>query len=191
MKPCPSRSFFGSRRPSYGVHDPFFAVTQLAQTSMRSEIGKMTLDRTVAMVACKDIPSSLFKRPHGLVQTSFLDVSGLARINYAFFACRELWLFHRTFEERDAMNQVRVLKPVGVLMVGVACAATCKVGVTRPHSIDALLVPKRGMVEISWKMVRRTVIDLPAKTATWVVLLIVYPNLCRCWEFVLHMLVMS
>eukprot|EP00913_Durusdinium_trenchii_P031992 g29965.t1 len=31
---------------SYGVHDPFFAVTQLAQTSMRSEIGKMTLDRT-------------------------------------------------------------------------------------------------------------------------------------------------
>jgi len=31
---------------SYGVHDPLFAVTQLAQTSMRSEIGKMTLDRT-------------------------------------------------------------------------------------------------------------------------------------------------
>ena len=31
---------------SYGVHDPTFAVTQLAQTSMRSEIGKMTLDRT-------------------------------------------------------------------------------------------------------------------------------------------------
>lgn len=30
------------------------------------------------------------------------------------------------------MNQVRVLKPVGVLMVGVACAATCKVGVTQP-----------------------------------------------------------
>lgn len=28
------------------MHDPFFAVTQLAQTSMRSEIGKMTLDRT-------------------------------------------------------------------------------------------------------------------------------------------------
>lgn len=31
---------------SYGVHDPIYAVTQLAQTSMRSEIGKMTLDRT-------------------------------------------------------------------------------------------------------------------------------------------------
>merc|ERR1719253_1079814 len=31
---------------SYGVHDPIFAVTQLAQTSMRSEIGKMTLDKT-------------------------------------------------------------------------------------------------------------------------------------------------
>lgn len=31
---------------SYGVHDPIFAVTQLAQTTMRSEIGKMTLDKT-------------------------------------------------------------------------------------------------------------------------------------------------
>jgi len=31
---------------SYGVHDPIFAVTQLAQTTMRSEIGKMTLDTT-------------------------------------------------------------------------------------------------------------------------------------------------
>jgi len=31
---------------SYGVHDPAFAVMQLAQTTMRSEIGKMTLDKT-------------------------------------------------------------------------------------------------------------------------------------------------
>jgi len=31
---------------SYGVHDPVFAVMQLAQTTMRSEIGKMTLDKT-------------------------------------------------------------------------------------------------------------------------------------------------
>ncbi|MCH2037230.1 MAG: paraslipin [Rickettsiales bacterium] len=29
---------------SYGVEHPYFAVTQLAQTSMRSEIGKMALD---------------------------------------------------------------------------------------------------------------------------------------------------
>ncbi|CAJ1345576.1 unnamed protein product, partial [Effrenium voratum] len=35
-----------AHQASYGVHDPYFAVTQLAQTSMRSEIGKMTLDRT-------------------------------------------------------------------------------------------------------------------------------------------------
>ena len=35
------------------------------------------------------------------------------------------------------MNQVRVLKPVGVLMVGVACAATCKVGVTQPIQLGA------------------------------------------------------
>lgn len=31
---------------SYGVQDAKFAVTQLAQTTMRSEIGKMTLDKT-------------------------------------------------------------------------------------------------------------------------------------------------
>eukprot|EP00812_Abedinium_dasypus_P003091 NODE_1380_length_1160_cov_340.400000.p1 GENE.NODE_1380_length_1160_cov_340.400000~~NODE_1380_length_1160_cov_340.400000.p1 ORF type:complete len:338 (+),score=112.92 NODE_1380_length_1160_cov_340.400000:84-1097(+) len=31
---------------SYGVGDPIFAVMQLAQTTMRSEIGKMTLDKT-------------------------------------------------------------------------------------------------------------------------------------------------
>ncbi len=31
---------------SYGVSDPYFAVTQLAQTTMRSEIGKMDLDKT-------------------------------------------------------------------------------------------------------------------------------------------------
>lgn len=31
---------------SYGVSDPYYAVTQLAQTSMRSEIGKISLDKT-------------------------------------------------------------------------------------------------------------------------------------------------
>lgn len=33
---------------SYGVEDSDFAVTQLAQTTMRSEIGKLTLDKTLA-----------------------------------------------------------------------------------------------------------------------------------------------
>lgn len=31
---------------SYGVSNPYFAITQLAQTTMRSEIGKMDLDKT-------------------------------------------------------------------------------------------------------------------------------------------------
>lgn len=31
---------------SYGVADPIYAVTQLAQTTMRSELGKITLDKT-------------------------------------------------------------------------------------------------------------------------------------------------
>lgn len=34
------------KKASYGVEDPVFAVTQLAQTTMRSAIGKMTLDKT-------------------------------------------------------------------------------------------------------------------------------------------------
>ena len=32
--------------PRYEVDDPVYAVTQLAQTAMRSELGKMTLDQT-------------------------------------------------------------------------------------------------------------------------------------------------
>jgi regulator of protease activity HflC (stomatin/prohibitin superfamily) len=31
---------------SYGVENPLFAVLQLAQTTMRSELGKITLDKT-------------------------------------------------------------------------------------------------------------------------------------------------
>lgn len=31
-------------KASYGVEDPEFAVTQLAQTTMRSELGKISLD---------------------------------------------------------------------------------------------------------------------------------------------------
>lgn len=35
-------------KASYGVDEPLHAVMQLAQTSMRSELGKMTLDSTFA-----------------------------------------------------------------------------------------------------------------------------------------------
>lgn len=31
---------------SYGVENPYYAITQLAQTTMRSEIGKLKLDKT-------------------------------------------------------------------------------------------------------------------------------------------------
>lgn len=31
---------------SYGVENPIFAVIRLAQTTMRSELGKITLDKT-------------------------------------------------------------------------------------------------------------------------------------------------
>jgi regulator of protease activity HflC (stomatin/prohibitin superfamily) len=35
-----------AHRASYGIHDYVFALTQLAQTTLRSEIGKIDLDRT-------------------------------------------------------------------------------------------------------------------------------------------------
>lgn len=37
--------FYPYPEASYGVEDPEFAITQLAQTTMRSELGKMTLDK--------------------------------------------------------------------------------------------------------------------------------------------------
>ncbi|MFT6071717.1 MAG: regulator of protease activity HflC (stomatin/prohibitin superfamily) [Alphaproteobacteria bacterium] len=35
-----------AKHAAYGAQDPYYAITQLAQTSMRSEIGKISLDRT-------------------------------------------------------------------------------------------------------------------------------------------------
>jgi regulator of protease activity HflC (stomatin/prohibitin superfamily) len=35
-----------AKQASYGVEDPHYAITQLAQTTMRSEIGKLTMDTT-------------------------------------------------------------------------------------------------------------------------------------------------
>lgn len=37
---------FDPRAASYGVENPLFAIMQLAQTTMRSELGKITLDKT-------------------------------------------------------------------------------------------------------------------------------------------------
>ncbi len=34
------------QRASYGISDYYYAISQLAQTALRSEIGKITLDRT-------------------------------------------------------------------------------------------------------------------------------------------------
>lgn len=39
---------------SYGVEDPEYAVTQLAQTTMRSELGKLTLDKVFRVRSTDD-----------------------------------------------------------------------------------------------------------------------------------------
>ena len=40
-------------KASYGIEDPLYAVLQLAQTTMRSEIGKITLDKTFEEVTIR------------------------------------------------------------------------------------------------------------------------------------------
>lgn len=40
---------------SYGVEDPEFAITQLAQTTMRSELGKMSLDKVFRERECLNV----------------------------------------------------------------------------------------------------------------------------------------
>lgn len=43
-------------KASYGVEDPEYAVTQLAQTTMRSELGKLTLDKVFRVTSCEPDP---------------------------------------------------------------------------------------------------------------------------------------
>ena len=40
------RQIVDAKKASYGVDNALFAVTQLAQTTMRSDIGKISLDKT-------------------------------------------------------------------------------------------------------------------------------------------------
>lgn len=53
LMPSPMTPFF-FLQASYGVEDPEYAVTQLAQTTMRSELGKLSLDKVfrVSVGAC-------------------------------------------------------------------------------------------------------------------------------------------
>lgn len=49
---------------SYGVEDPEYAVTQLAQTTMRSELGKLTLDKVFRVTTASSahvVPSARHK----------------------------------------------------------------------------------------------------------------------------------
>ena len=63
-------------KASYGVEDPEFAITQLAQTTMRSEIGKITLD-------------TLFRERENLngaivVAINMVRISGLLKNNFRY-----------------------------------------------------------------------------------------------------------
>jgi regulator of protease activity HflC (stomatin/prohibitin superfamily) len=47
-----------AERASYGIADYLFAITQLAQTTLRSEVGKIDLDRTFEERSRSTSPSS-------------------------------------------------------------------------------------------------------------------------------------
>lgn len=44
--PPPCRQVTDPMRASYGVDNPLYALSQLAQTTMRSELGKISLDES-------------------------------------------------------------------------------------------------------------------------------------------------
>ena len=48
---------------SYGVENPYYAVTQLAQTSMRSAIGKLVMDKTFEEIANSFSTKLIFSSP--------------------------------------------------------------------------------------------------------------------------------
>src|SRR2546422_5331558 len=55
-------------RASYGVVDYLFAISQLAQTALRSEIGKIDLDKTFeSRTQIKDRKSTRLNSSHGYI----------------------------------------------------------------------------------------------------------------------------
>lgn len=57
-----------SFQASYGVEDPEYAVTQLAQTTMRSELGKLTMDkvfrvRNICAAWCVSLQEGKYLKP--------------------------------------------------------------------------------------------------------------------------------
>lgn len=73
---------FVCSQASYGVEDPEYAVTQLAQTTMRSELGKLTLDKV------------------------FRVKTNCCFISYLFCSWRDklYFIFAFVFKERESLN---------------------------------------------------------------------------------------
>ena len=93
-------------KSSYGVDNAIYAVGQLAQTTMRSELGKITLDKVCGCcpflcdVWCKSI------RHVPIVASVTLVAAIIAGKSWARNMCCVLpmSLLLQTFEEREALN---------------------------------------------------------------------------------------
>ena len=89
-------------KASYGVEDPEFAITQLAQTTMRSEIGKMEMD-------------GLFKERENL-NISIVQAINLASeawgIQCMRYEIRDIKLPERIQEAMQMQVMNRLMKPL-------------------------------------------------------------------------------
>lgn len=75
---------------SYGVEDPEYAVTQLAQTTMRSELGKLTLDKVFRVMTEPPCYLTSFCR---LVIKRLVRTSDVLNVSFFF-----------VFKERESLN---------------------------------------------------------------------------------------
>ena len=99
-------------RASYGISNYVFAITQLAQTTLRSEVGKIDLDRTFEERAAINVQVGV----DGILYLRVLDPErasyGISNYTFAIIQLAQTTLrslvgkidLDRTFEERSSIN---------------------------------------------------------------------------------------
>lgn len=104
----------------YGVEDADFAITQLAQTTMRSEIGKLTLDRTLA--------------ERNLLNASIVEAINEASVHWGIRCLRyEIRTTPLFFSPLCLSNQTRRHSASRIGSQGHALASLGRASKTRPH----------------------------------------------------------
>uniref|UniRef100_A0A915EEV5 Band 7 domain-containing protein n=1 Tax=Ditylenchus dipsaci TaxID=166011 RepID=A0A915EEV5_9BILA len=113
-------------KASYGVEDPEFAVTQLAQTTMRSEVGKISLDTVFKerqLLNCAIVESmNAAAEPWGLVCLRYeISKTGSSRCTFIIFVFlgtvtmpEEIQKAMRMQVEADRKKRAAILESEGI-----------------------------------------------------------------------------